>query len=77
MAVFIPVCRQRWCALARSSFDRLETANVGSVIKIDWASLDLPDSTVIELVEMLNDYSMLVFKDGRWRKTSMLSTRTS
>ena len=58
-----------------ASFDRLETANVGSVIKIDWASLDLPDSTVIELVEMLNDYSMLVFKDGRWRKASMLSTR--
>ena len=35
----------------------------------------MPDITVIELVEMLNDYSMLVFKDGRWRKTSMLNTR--
>lgn len=56
-------------------FDRLEVANVGSVIKIDWASLDLPDATVLELVEMLSDFSMLVYKGGRWMKASMLSTR--
>jgi len=45
------------------------------MIKIDWAGLDLPDDTVEELLEELNDFDSLIFKDKKWKKVSMLSTK--
>jgi saccharopine dehydrogenase-like NADP-dependent oxidoreductase len=60
---------------AASFFDRLQKANVGSVIKIDWASLNLPDDTLVELIEELNDFDPAIFRDGQWKKTNMLSTK--
>jgi saccharopine dehydrogenase-like NADP-dependent oxidoreductase len=56
---------------AAPSFDRLEKANVGSVLKQDWASLSLPDDTLIELIEEINDFEPLFFKDGRWKKARL------
>ncbi len=60
---------------AAGRFDVLQKANVGSVIKIDWRSLNLPEDTVVELLEMLNDFEPAIYKDGQWRKVSMLSTK--
>jgi saccharopine dehydrogenase (NAD+, L-lysine-forming) len=60
---------------AAGCFDTLEKANVGSVIKIDWNTLPVTDATIDELVEEFNDFQMLVYKDGRWKKASMTSTR--
>ena len=54
-------------------FDRLEIARVGSVIKEDWNSLEIEASTVYELIELINDYEMLIFKGGKWKKVSMFS----
>ncbi len=59
---------------AAQSFDRLEQARVGSVIKQDWKQLKVDDSTVYELVELMNEFEMLVFKAGKWKKASLLST---
>jgi len=56
---------------AAGSFDSLERAVVGSVIKEDWAGLDLPEETILELLEELNDFQNLVFKEGVWKKTGM------
>ena len=53
-------------------FDRLEKANVGSVIKQDWASLSLSDATMIEFLAEIGDYEPLFFKEGRWQKARML-----
>jgi saccharopine dehydrogenase-like NADP-dependent oxidoreductase len=53
-------------------FDQLVSARVGSVIKEDWKSLEVDDSTVYELVELMNDYQMMSFKDGQWKKANML-----
>jgi len=53
---------------AAPCFDSLGKANVGSVLKQDWASLTVPDETVIELIEEINDFEPLFFKDGRWVK---------
>jgi saccharopine dehydrogenase-like NADP-dependent oxidoreductase len=53
---------------AAPCFERLDSAVVGSVIKENWAGFDLPDDTAIELVEELNDFVPLVFKQGRWQK---------
>jgi hypothetical protein len=55
-------------------FDQLEAAKVGSVIKEDWKSLEVGDSTVYELMELMNDFVMLVYKDGKWSKASLYST---
>jgi short subunit dehydrogenase-like uncharacterized protein len=52
-------------------FDQVDTAIVGSVIKEDWKSLTVEDSTVNELVELLNDFEMVAFKAGKWKKASM------
>jgi len=53
-------------------FDHMETAIVGSVIKVDWASLTMSDSTVYEFMEEISDFEALVFKEGRWKKARML-----
>ena len=58
---------------AAQYFDHLEMARVGSVIKVDWKSLEVEDSTVYELVELMNDFEMLIFKSGQWKKVSMFS----
>jgi saccharopine dehydrogenase (NAD+, L-lysine-forming) len=52
-------------------FDRLESANVGSVIKADWRSVSLSDSTICEFIELINDFQALVFRRGRWKKARM------
>jgi short subunit dehydrogenase-like uncharacterized protein len=55
-------------------FDQMETARVGSVIKEDWKSLEVADSTVDELMELMNDFDMSIYKAGKWRKASLYST---
>jgi saccharopine dehydrogenase (NAD+, L-lysine-forming) len=52
-------------------FDHLKTAVVGSVIKVDWASLTMSDSTVYEFMEEIIDFEALVFKEGQWKKARM------
>ena len=52
-------------------FDQLGSAVVGSVIKEDWKSLSVEDSTVLELVELMNDFEMVAYKAGKWKKASM------
>lgn len=54
-------------------FDSLERARVGSVIKIDWAGLDLSPSTMEEFVGEFMDFQTLVFRDGRWQQVSAWS----
>lgn len=56
---------------AAASFDSLESANVGSVIKINWPSLNLSKATVQELVEELKDFNTSYFNQGRWKKGGM------
>jgi len=56
------------------SFDRLKRARVGSVIKEDWKRLEVGESAIDELVDLINDYQMSVFKDGEWHKVSLFST---
>jgi hypothetical protein len=58
---------------AAQFFDQLLSARVGSVIKEDWHSLQVEDSTVYELMELLNDFDMSTFKSGNWKKVSLFS----
>ncbi|WP_375772726.1 saccharopine dehydrogenase NADP-binding domain-containing protein [Archangium gephyra] len=52
---------------AGSRFDHLTRAEVGSVIRIDWARLDIGAATAEEFVRELADYQVLEFQKGAWR----------
>lgn len=54
-------------------FDRLDSARVGSVIKIDWRGLEFSPATVEEMVTEFLDFKMLAFEEGEWRQTSWWS----
>ena len=64
----LPAALVRYAAL---QFDHLQKANVGSVIKENWAGLDVAEDTLIELVEEINDFVALIFKDGQWETVKM------
>ena len=53
---------------AAGRFDRLDKANVGSVIKIDWNAVDLSPATIQELTGELLDFRMESFRNGQWEK---------
>jgi saccharopine dehydrogenase (NAD+, L-lysine-forming) len=52
---------------AAGSFDQLQSARVGSVIKIDWARLDIGQATMEEFVGEWMDFTSLVYQEGRWQ----------
>ena len=58
---------------AAARFDRLERANVGSVIAVDWAALDLGPETKVEFVNEFVDFDSRVYRDGRWQKLGLAS----
>lgn len=61
---------------AEGHFDSLESANVGSVIQIDWSTLDLSPATTEEFVREFIGYQAMHFKDGRWQTMSALAMMT-
>jgi saccharopine dehydrogenase-like NADP-dependent oxidoreductase len=54
-------------------FDRLESAIVASVIKVDWSGLNLSPSTLDEFVGEFRDFQTLHFRDGRWQSAGLLA----
>lgn len=59
--------------LGAESLDILESANVGSVIRIDWKTLSPSPGTMEEFVGELMDFQTLHFVDGRWKKVGALA----
>jgi saccharopine dehydrogenase (NAD+, L-lysine-forming) len=54
-------------------FDLLESARVGSVIKLNWSALNLGQATMVEFISEFMDFQMLAFRDGRWQQMGLLS----
>ena len=54
-------------------FDRLTHAVVGSVIQVDWSSLNFSSSTIEELVSEFVNFENKVFKEGKWQPGGALS----
>ncbi|HET7009762.1 MAG TPA: saccharopine dehydrogenase NADP-binding domain-containing protein, partial [Anaerolineales bacterium] len=52
---------------AARRFDALRSARVGSVIQIDWKTLNFSDSTLDELVSEFREMQMMHFRAGRWQ----------
>lgn len=63
----LPAAMVRYAA---GRFERLHSAKVGSVIQIDWNTLDLSPSTIEEFVREFIGFKALHFKDGRWQSMS-------
>ena len=59
---------------AAQFFEHLETANVSSVIQIDWRNLHFSPSTLDEMVDELMFTRMEYFHDGRWKKATWTGT---
>ena len=64
----LPAAMVRYAA---RGFDRLRTAKVGSVIKVDWAGLDMGTETVDEFLSEFMSFKSLVYKDGSWQDAGM------
>jgi len=67
----LPAALARWAALR---MDHLESANISSVIQIDWRGLALSDATIEEMVAELLDTKSTYFRHGRWQQASWWST---
>ncbi|MBL8232223.1 MAG: saccharopine dehydrogenase NADP-binding domain-containing protein [Bryobacterales bacterium] len=66
----LPAAMVRYAA---SEFDRLDSANIGSVIKIDWKSLNPSPATIREFIGEFMNFQTLHFKDGRWQKAGAMA----
>lgn len=56
-------------------FDEIEVANVGSLIKIDWASMNFAEATIQELVEELKSFDTAYYSNGKWKKGGSIDQR--
>jgi len=54
-------------------FDQLDSARVGSVIKIDWSGLKFSPATMEEMMTEFIDFEMLEYKEGEWQSVSWWS----
>ncbi len=61
---------------AASHFDCLESALVGSVIKIDWKAADVGSATAEELSRELLDFDTTIYKSGHWVSLGWTSSHT-
>lgn len=59
---------------AARQMDVLEQADVYSAMNVPWKSLSFSKETLEEFVEEFRDYQPLVFRQGRWQKTSSWKT---
>lgn len=66
----LPAALVRYAAPA---FDRLSNAVVGSLIQVDWRSLEFSPSTIEELVSEFVNFENKVFKNGQWQPGGVLS----
>lgn len=61
----LPAAMVRYLA---PEFDRLETAHIGSVIKINWKTLKLSPATMEEFVLEMLDFQPVFFSNGQWQR---------
>jgi saccharopine dehydrogenase (NAD+, L-lysine-forming) len=59
----VPAALVRYAA---TFFDEIRTADVGSVIQLDWKQLKFSPSTSREMIREFKDYRPLALKNGKW-----------
>ncbi len=61
----IPAALIRYAA---QQFDKLEIANVGCFVNINWKDLEFSESTVLEMANEFKNYNPVTFRDNLWKK---------
>lgn len=61
---------------AATRFEQLHVANVGSVIKLDWAALDFGRDTIAELLDEMANFVPEIWRGGQWERVSAWTTRS-
>jgi saccharopine dehydrogenase-like NADP-dependent oxidoreductase len=61
----LPAAMVRYLA---PEFEKLETAHIGSVIKVDWGALQLSQATIEEFVLEMQEFQPVCFINGEWRR---------
>jgi saccharopine dehydrogenase (NAD+, L-lysine-forming) len=56
-------------------FDEIETANVASMIRVNWKEYNFSQSTMIEFIAELQEYNPSYFADGKWIKAKLSYSR--
>ena len=59
----IPAALVRFAA---ANIPRLQVANVGSLLQMDWRDIEVADVTMVEMVQEFADYSSQYYRAGRW-----------
>ncbi len=54
---------------AAEQFDELETAHVGSFIRMNWSELKIGQSTYEEMIQEFRDFQYDTYKESRWQRT--------
>lgn len=55
---------------AALQFDKLEVANVASLIKMNWKELEFSESTISEMAKEFKNFKPFVYRDKQWQKLS-------
>ncbi len=58
-----------------NKLEEIKSANVYGAIRQDWQGLSLNIETKVEFVKELANFEPLYFKNGEWKKASMVTTR--
>ena len=61
----LPAAMVRYLA---SEFEKLETAHIGSVIKVNWGALQLSQATIEEFVLEIQEFQPVSFINGKWHR---------
>ncbi|MBP9042830.1 MAG: saccharopine dehydrogenase NADP-binding domain-containing protein [Spirochaetes bacterium] len=56
-------------------FNRMEKAIVGGVMNVEFRNYESSESTIIEFVEEVVDFQPFFYKNGKWRKINIMSTK--
>jgi saccharopine dehydrogenase (NAD+, L-lysine-forming) len=68
----VPAALVRYAA---TQLDKVEKADVGSVIQLDWKEMEFSEATAQEMVQELRNFRPLAFKNGQWTKLGYTEKR--
>lgn len=60
---------------ADSQMDELESAITAGAISADWTNATMTEATKTEFIKELNDYEMLILKNGNWKTPGFWSMK--
>lgn len=67
----LPAAMVRYVA---TKFDEIRTAEIGSVIWVDWRKVEMSDSTLEEMIVEFANMKSIIYVDGKWKDVGMMTS---